>query len=326
MTTNEYEQRLQGVVGGTLVERRVAPDPVNLPMIRQWVHATGDANPVYVDDQAARATGRPSVVAPATMLQAWCMRTFEEVRAGGETSPVADELASLLEEGGYTSVVATDCEQEYVRELVPGDHLEVTEHVTTISDEKTTGLGVGRFVTSTRTYRDQHGDVVATQLWRLLWYRPPERDTSDVGMAVAATSDGRGQVALRPRPAINRDNAFWFEAAREHRLLIQRCTDCHTLRHPPGPACPSCRSFDWDTVEAAGRGEVYTYTVAHHPQLPGFGYPLPIAVVALDEGTRLIANLVDVDPEQVAIGMRVELSWIDADPELSLPAFRPEGA
>ena len=317
MTTPAYEDRLQALVGRPLVQRRVAPDAVNEAMIHHWVSAIGDRNPIYRDADIARATGRDSVVAPPTMLQAWGMRTYEEFRNGTPPSGdgVAAQLAALLEEGGYTGVVATNCEQEYHRELVPGDRLEMTTHLTEISGEKTTALGTGRFVTSTRTYADQHGAAVATQLWRELRFRPPADD--------GTPHEQGGDRPLRPRPAINRDNAFWFEAAREHRLVIQRCIDCKELRHPPGPACPHCGSFEWDTVDASGRGTVFTYTVAHHPQLPAFDYPLSIAVVALAEGTRLIANLVDVAPYDVSIDMPVELTWIDTDAEMSLPAFRP---
>jgi uncharacterized OB-fold protein len=132
--------------------------------------------------------------------------------------------------------------------------------------------------------------------------------------------------ALRPRPAITHDNEFWFDAAREHRLVIQRCTACGALRHPPSPVCPSCNSFDWDTVDASGRGTVYSYIVNHHPQHPAFDYPLPIGVIELEEGTRLIADIVEIDPADVKIGMEVELDFIDPDPELSLPVFRPAKA
>ncbi|HEX5566280.1 MAG TPA: Zn-ribbon domain-containing OB-fold protein, partial [Streptomyces sp.] len=129
--------------------------------------------------------------------------------------------------------------------------------------------------------------------------------------------------ALRPRPAVNRDNAFWFEAAKEHRLLIQRCASCAALRHPPGPCCPQCTSLEWDTVEASGHGRVYSYTVNHHPRHPAFEFPLVVAVVELAEGTRLITNLVGIAPEEVEIDMPVVLDWLDADPDLSLPVFRP---
>jgi uncharacterized OB-fold protein len=128
---------------------------------------------------------------------------------------------------------------------------------------------------------------------------------------------------LRPRPTITHDNEFWFDAARQHRLVIQRCTSCGALRHPPSPVCPSCNSFDWDTVDASGQGTVYSFIVNHHPQHPAFDYPLPIGVIELEEGTRLIADIVDIDPADVKVGMAVELDFIDPDPELSLPVFRP---
>jgi 3-oxo-4,17-pregnadiene-20-carboxyl-CoA hydratase alpha subunit len=128
---------------------------------------------------------------------------------------------------------------------------------------------------------------------------------------------------LRPRPALTQDNAFFFEGARQGKLLIQRCGSCGTLRHPPRPACVVCRSFEWDTVEATGRGTVYSYVVVHHPQVPAFDYPLPIAVVELEEGTRLVADLVGVAPEAVTIGMPVVVDFVAVDDELTLPMFRP---
>ncbi len=84
-----------------------------------------------------------------------------------------------------------------------------------------------------------------------------------------------------------------------------------------------CRSFEWDTVEASGRGTVYSYVVVHHPQVPAFDYPLPIAVVELEEGTRLVADLVGVEPDAVVIGAPVTVEFVAVDDELTLPMFRP---
>jgi uncharacterized OB-fold protein len=269
-----------------------------------------DGNPVYLDESAARAAGRDGIVAPASMLQAWTMRGYAaSVRrdpSGG------DALTALLAEGGYTSVVATDSEFEFHRELVPGDHVSVEETVEAISPEKKTALGAGRFVSTVKTYRDASGEIVATQRWRLLRFRPAQSPAQKPEPEV-----------LRPRPAINPDNRFWFEAAREHRLVIQRCADCKSLRHPPGPCCPQCGSFGWDTVEAQGEGHVHSYVVNHHPRHPAFEYPLVVAVIELAEGTRLITNMTGVAPGDVEVGMPVVLDWIDPDPGLSLPAFRP---
>lgn len=318
---DDYEARLQAWTGRELLTRRFGQDPVNVPMIRHWVEAMEDDNPVYLDEDAAKATGRDGIVAPASMVQAWTMRGYAaSVRPSGERTG-SDELTELLAEGGYTSVVATDSEFEFHRELVPGDHVSVEEVVESISPEKKTALGAGRFVTTVRTYRDAGGEVVATQRWRLLRFKPAGKPEKPAGKP--AEEPGGEQRALRPRPAINHDNAFWFEAAREHRLVIQRCTACKSLRHPPGPCCPQCGSFEWDTVEACGEGHVYSYVVAHHPRHPAFDYPLVIAVVELAEGTRLITNMTGVEPEDVEIGMPVVLDWIDPDPDLSLPAFRP---
>jgi uncharacterized protein len=303
---SEYEERLQAWVGRQVGARRTGQDPVNVPMIRHWVEAMDDGNPVYLDEAAARATGRAGIVAPASMLQAWTMRGYAASVRDDPAGP--DELTDLLAEGGYTSVVATDSEFEFRRELVPGDHVSVEETVESISPEKNTALGAGRFVSTVKTYRDASGEVVATQKWRLLRFRPAEKPAPK---------------ALRPRPPINPDNAFWFEAAREHRLVVQRCADCKSLRHPPGPCCPQCGSFGWDTVEASGEGHVYSYVVNHHPRHPAFDYPLVVAVVELAEGTRLIANMIGVAPQDVEVGMPVVLDWIDPDPDLSLPAFRP---
>lgn len=303
------EERLQEFVGVELVPRRPGPDPVNAPMIRHWVEAMGETDPIHTDEEAARATGRAGVVAPASMVQAWTMRGYAAtVAPTAERSPF-DDLVALLAEAGYTSVVATDSDFSFARELLPGDEVSVTEVVESISPEKRTGLGEGRFVTTVKTYRDATGTVIATQRWRTLRFRPP--------------TPAPEPRALRPRPAINRDNAFWFEAAREHRLVIQRCTACRALRHPPGPCCPGCGSFDWDTVDASGRATVHSFVINHHPRHPAFDYPLVVAVVQLAEGTRLITNLVDVAPEDVAIDQPVVLDWLDADPELSLPVFRP---
>lgn len=305
-----YDDRLAAFVGRTLSEGTRAQDPVNVPMIRHWVEAMGDASPVHLSDEAARATGRDGVVAPATMVQAWTMRGYARTVDPAPAAGGFAELVALLGEGGYTSVVATDSELDFLRELVPGDHVSVEEVVSDISPEKKTGLGVGRFVTTVKTYRDADGEVVATQRWRTLRFKPAEK-----------TAAGE-PAALRPRPAVNLDNQLWFAAAREHRLVIQRCASCESLRHPPGPQCPQCQSFEWDTVDAAGGATLHSFTVAHHPRHPAFDYPLVIAVVELDEGTRLIANLAGIAPDEVAIGMRLRLDWLDADPDLTLPIFR----
>nr|MBP7545367.1 OB-fold domain-containing protein [Acidovorax sp.] len=114
---------------------------------------------------------------------------------------------------------------------------------------------------------------------------------------------------------------------REGKLLIQRCKSCGTLRHPPGPVCQSCHSFEWDTVQASGLGTVYSFVVMHYPEVPPFDYPNPVGLIELDEGTRLVAQLVGVKSGEVQIGQRVQVEFNTFnDGEMVLPQFRPIAA
>ena len=325
------DAKLRAFVGQSSGDAIRGSHPVNEPMISHWVEAMGDFNPVYVDDEAARAAGFPGVIAPPTMLQAWIMRGLrasleaDAARDAGQqaTDTPSDEMMAMLNDAGFTSVVATDCDQHYVRPLVPGDHLEVTSVIDSISGEKQTGLGLGHFVTNRLEYRDQTGALVATMLFRILKFKP------GTGKSAAAATDANEDITarpLRPRPALTQDNTFFFEGAKQHQLLIQHCTNCGTLRHPPRPACPKCRSFDWDTVEASGRGTIFSFVVNHYPQVPAFDYPLVVALVELEEGTRLVANVSGITPETAAIGMAVEAGFEDFDDDLSLPVFHPAGS
>ena len=129
--------------------------------------------------------------------------------------------------------------------------------------------------------------------------------------------------ALRPKPQLTFDTLWWYDALRSHQLLIQRCTECGTLRHPVQPMCASCHCLSWDTVEASGQATVHSFVIAHHPKIPGFDYPLAIGLLDLAEGTRLLANIVGCAVEHVHIGMAVSMEFIDIDEERSFPQFRP---
>jgi uncharacterized protein len=307
-------------------------EPVNRPMIRHWVEAMGDYNPVYLDDAAAKKAGFPGVIAPPTMLQAWIMwglrhhmKVHEAREAGGDpgTGNVQDQVMRLLDAAGYTSVVATNCDQHYERPLVLGDEVSVTSVIESVSPEKTTALGVGRFLTTRMDYTDASGALVATMRFRILKFRPRGAAASSADAADAAEAAETVTRPKRPRPSLTQDNSFFFEGAKAGKLLIQRCSECGTLRHPPRPACPNCRSFQWDAMQASGRGTIYSYVVNHHPQVPSFDYPLIVALVELEEGTRLVANVSHMTPETVAIGMPVIAEFESFDDELSLPVFRP---
>ena len=87
--------------------------------------------------------------------------------------------------------------------------------------------------------------------------------------------------------------------------------------------CRWCHSLEWDTVEASGRGTVYSHVTVHHPQVPAFDYPLAVALVELEEGTRLISNMIGIDPADVHVGMPVVCEMVAVDDDLTIPQFRP---
>jgi uncharacterized OB-fold protein len=116
---------------------------------------------------------------------------------------------------------------------------------------------------------------------------------------------------------------FW-QAAREHRLVIQRCDDCRRLRHYPQPMCPDCQSARWAWSPVSGRGVIHSYSVTHHAFNPAWVQRLPyvVATIELDEGVRLVSDLPDTDLEAVAIGQPVEVFFDQIDDHLTLPRFR----
>ncbi|WP_338495069.1 bifunctional MaoC family dehydratase N-terminal/OB-fold nucleic acid binding domain-containing protein [Streptomyces sp. SJL17-4] len=297
-------ERLAGFAGRAAATAGVGKDPVNLPMIRHWCEAMGDAHPAYRG---------PDAVAPPTMLQAWTMGGLS-----GHTgrSSAHEELFALLDAAGFTSVVATDCEQEYLRPLRPGDEITFDTVIESVSALKTTKLGAGHFVT-TRTDVRVGGQLAGTHRFRILKYAPAARPRRPEPSAEPGVR--------RPRPVVNRDNAGFWEGVAAHRLLIQRCGDCGALRLPWLPGCADCGSGEWDTVEASGAGTVYSYVVMHHPPFPAFDPPYAVGLVELAEGVRMISNVVGVPYDKVRIGMPVRLEFLRVDEELELPVFRAGG-
>ena len=131
---------------------------------------------------------------------------------------------------------------------------------------------------------------------------------------------------LFPLPLIHPTftKVFW-DACKRHELLIQKCRDCGTYRYPPREACNKCLSLNTDWVKVSGRGTVYSYCVPvepSHPDLVGKP-PYSIALVDLEEGPRMITNIVECDPYQVKIGMPVEVVFEDLTDQISLAKFRP---
>lgn len=130
----------------------------------------------------------------------------------------------------------------------------------------------------------------------------------------------------------------YFDAASEHRLVVKKCQDCGLLRGEPGPGCPWCTSLKWEWQEVSGKGTIYSYQIIAHSIIPGFRdwVPYTIVLVELDEqsgeptpddGLRITANLLNdnMEPEaeeNVGIGKRVEVAFLDTEDGLSLPQFK----
>jgi uncharacterized OB-fold protein len=123
------------------------------------------------------------------------------------------------------------------------------------------------------------------------------------------------------RPHVTPDTVFFWEGAREHRFLIQRCTACGTLRHPPRPMCAHCSDLGWDTVEAAGDGTLHSYGIVHHPRVEGFPEPFVVALVDMPEGIRFLTNLVETELDGLRIGMPVRLRFTEVGDGVTLPLF-----
>ena len=316
MAEHEWMNEVRALVGKEY-GRVYAWDKINAPMIRQWCEVMG------VD--ATRYTAEGAVIAPPAMLQVWCMEgPVANNYPPGSTTENPYEALKLLEAQGMASVVAVNSELTFARDVREGERLYYTTRLDSISPEKTTALGTGYFVTLVMAFfseQPQGDEEVGQLLFRVFKFRPanPVKPAADKPAAPVA--------AKRPLPGISDDTRFFWDGARAGKLLIQRCKGCGLLRHPPGPVCPGCHSFEWDTVEASGRGTVYSFVVMHYPEVPPFDHPNPIVLVELEEGTRLISQIVGIQPGEVRIGQAVQVEFNSFnDGELVLPQFRPVAA
>jgi uncharacterized protein len=298
-----------------------ARDPVNLPMINNWVEAIGDANPVYTDADFAARSVHGGLVAPPAMVQVWTMRGLHP--PGDRDDPLGLMIAAL-DQAGFTSVVATNCEQEYHRYLRHGERVAVRASLVDVAGPKRTSLGEGWFVTTRNTWYVGQ-EAVASMTWRVLKFRPAAQEPpAQEPPAQATPAAAQAQASDVLRPVISRDTAFFWDGTAAGELRIQRCGGCGALRHPPGPMCPACGAAKPDYVVAAGTGEVYSYVVQHHPPVPGKKLPIVVALVQLPEGVRMVGELLGVGPERARIGLPVRAAFVRVDDTLTLPAWREE--
>jgi uncharacterized OB-fold protein len=304
---------------------RAARDPVNQPMISNWTEALGDTSPVYADAAAAARSVHGTLVAPPAMIQVWTMHGLRPGPDGRADDPLA-LMSAVLDEAGFISVVATNCEQDYYRYLRHGEQLTVATVLEDVTGPKHTALGEGWFVTTRSTWYCGT-EAVASMLFRILKFRPPApppiRPVAGPA-AQQASAAGPAPPGAVLRPAVSRDTQFFWDGTAAGELRIQRCGGCGALRHPPGPMCPACGAARPEYVVAAGTGEIYSYVVHHHPPVPGRQLPIVVVLVALPEGVRMVAELLDADPERVRIGQQVRVSFVRVDDQLTLPAWREE--
>jgi len=304
-----------GYVGtsGTPVTAR---HPVNEAMIAHWCDAMGDANPSYTDAVFAASSVHGGIVAPPAMLDVWDRGGLVVNRQGA--SPRTKVMEALFAQG-LDSIVAVNTELEFPRYLRLGETVSSLEVLSDVSPLKRTARGPGHFVTTRHRYTNQLGEHVGDLMFRILIFRPEAREES---MQAAAEREPDPDPALRPAPAINEDNRFFWEGAERHQLRIQQCGRCDRLLAPPGPRCPACGSFEMSWIVSSGRGRLYSFAVPHHPKVAGFSYPLTVGLVELEEGTRIVADLVGIDPHaDIRIGMPLELCWLEGG-ALPLPQFR----
>jgi uncharacterized protein len=259
----------------------------------------------------------------------WNMPGLRRDLAGGP-GPLS-EILDVLDEYGYTSVIATNADQSYARYLRPGELVSTTVRLESVRGPKRTAMGEGYFVTARLGWLVGE-EPVGEMLFRLLKFRPsaPSAGPAAAAPAAGAPVSDASAPADQPapvaepyplRPTISQDTAFFWAGLAAGELRIQRCDGCGALRHPPGPFCPRCRHPEQGYVLAAGHGEIYSYVVHHHPPVPGKRAPYVVAVVALPEGVRMIGNVL-AEPGQVRIGAAVQIAFERVDEDLVLPSWR----
>ncbi len=296
---------------------RVGRHPVNQPMVDHWLDAMGDKNPIYVDEEAAKAAGHPGIVAPPAMIQVWTMMGLGGVRAPDD--PLT-KILDLFDDAGYIGVVATNCEQTYHRYLRPGEEVSVAAELTDVVGPKQTALGEGFFITQKITWQVGDEDV-AEMMWRIMKFKP-----SDSGAGDQVPDDLDADMMMRP--SSSRDTKFFWDGVNAHELRIQKRPD-GSLQHPPVPALWAEKEVPTDYVVASGKGTVFSFVVHHAPKVPGRTLPFVIALVELEEGVRMLGELRNVDPAKVEIGMPVRTTYIDfpegtPGPAWTLYAWEPD--
>ena len=300
---------------GSAGKIEVARDSVSEPVIRSWCDAMSESNPLYIDQDFANDSKHGGIIAPPAMLQVWTMSGLHlgnQFQRNTEDSPSAG-VYQLLDEAGFTGVVATNATYHYNEVIRPGDLISASQKLLDVSEEKTTAIGMGHFVTTETIYSDASGKQVGSMEFRVLKFRP----------GTGKKSEQSEIKPPRPKPASNSSTDWFWDACNIKELRIQSCNECTNLQHPPAVRCLSCGSVSLDSVIATGKGTLHSWAIAHYPQVPAFDYPLIVGLVELEEGVRLVSNVSNVEPEELEIGMPLEVDWLNVDNEFTLHQFKP---
>ncbi len=129
----------------------------------------------------------------------------------------------------------------------------------------------------------------------------------------------------KPIPTPSEDSVPFWEAAKGHELKLQQCGACNAFRFPPAEVCSECTSDAYEWKPVSGKGRVFSFVIYHRAYHPGFKEELPyvVAVIELDEGPRMLSNVMGCKPEEVRCDMPVEVAFEDITDEMTLPKFRP---
>ena len=130
---------------------------------------------------------------------------------------------------------------------------------------------------------------------------------------------------VKPLPVKTPENAPYWESAKAHALKLPRCSSCGRFRYPPAEHCPGCLSDAAEWSEVSGKGTVYSFTIVHQRYDPSFADDLPynVSVVELEEGPRLVTNVVGAENKDLRVGMPLTITYEDITDEFTLPKFRP---
>jgi uncharacterized OB-fold protein len=131
--------------------------------------------------------------------------------------------------------------------------------------------------------------------------------------------------AARAKPKPTPETQHFWDGTQAGELRLQRCDDCANVYFPPRPFCPGCGCRKVSVFRASGKGTLYSYVINHRPAAPGFTPPYAIAVVQLEEGPRLMSNIIDCPqtPEALELDMKLEVAFEKLDDKITLPQFRP---